>query len=106
MRTSRNLKEGKIISIPCTISQGVFTDEKFVRIDVPNARPITAFIPSKYIEDPEPSSDKPHLGKVPVIVARVTKAEALLFIPGESLSHSNPIPVPIKWLKEEGTVVK
>lgn len=96
--------EGLELSVPCLVSPGAFSSERFVKVDAQAENKgvtITAFVPDKYVEDPEPNSKTVRKGRITTIV-RFTKGNDIgLLFPGELLSVSNPVRVSKAWLTKE-----
>lgn len=96
--------EGSELKVRCFVSPGAFSFERFVKVDAQADQKdliITAFVPDKYVEDPEPKSNKIRKGRITAIVRYIEGQYVGLLFPGELLSVSNPVRVSKTWLSKE-----
>lgn len=97
----RGLKTGKFVWIPCEAKQGMFPTERYIHIEVQDAKPvISGFIMNEDVR--KIKEDKKRAGRLEsearAIIAQLTKDSAALLFRGEILSATNPVRVTTKWL--------
>ncbi len=69
--------------------------ERLIMINIRNFGKVQGFVPITYVEDPAPKSRQEREGRVALIVAGPPRDSRVpLVVPGELLTHTNPISVP------------
>lgn len=89
---------GNIVSMPCLISSGMSSFERYVRIEAEPER-ITGFVNISSIVDSSQNNHEPvRKGNVKAIIVAFSKADVRLLFSGQDLHPSNPAPVSVDWL--------
>lgn len=96
------------VSLPCSVSGGAFSDERWIRVDAEHDRKpfaVTAFVPIAHVNDPQPELRSHREGSVKVRINYINNGHSSLIFPGELLSVSNPVRVDSSWLTKVGSKV-
>lgn len=84
MTTLSERGKGESVWVPCEVTDGMFPNERHIRITLPGEFEIEGFVP-----DQDVSEDR-----VRAVVAEITSDHAALLFRGEILSRTNPVLVP------------
>jgi hypothetical protein len=93
MVNGKRIGEGTILQLPCEVKNGFFPDEAIIRILIGATRVIVGHVSSNSIIQKNGSKFIPAL-----IMGRPEKNNARVFLPGEVVSETNPVTVPLEWL--------
>jgi len=98
--TKASIKKGVIVKIPCRIKKGFFPDEALMRVSGKKLKePVVGYVNVQSIVQENGSTFVPTL-----VMFRPNRKEAALFFPGEIISGTNPVTLPIDWLAKNSTV--
>jgi hypothetical protein len=94
MANANGLRIGSQITLPCTVTTGFFPDEMLVRISVESShKPIVGYMDSKSII--HKNGSRFVLG---LVMDSSDNSHARVFLPGDIVSGTNPVTVPLDWL--------
>lgn len=96
MANGKHVKEGKVLQLPCEVSNGFFPDEYSYQIvvdDMLKRHVIIGHVSSDSIIQNNGSKFVSAL-----VMKGLERASARIFLPGELVSDPNPVTVPIAWL--------
>lgn len=95
-----SLSNGRIVSIPCEITPGMASNEREIKIRIPDGI-IRAFVSLTSVSsDPKPDSTEKRAGWVKAVVIALAKDDVRLLFAGQDVDPSNPAPVSTDWLEK------
>ncbi len=95
---------GRIVSIPCEIAPGMASNEREIKVNVPEGI-IRAFVSLASVgEDPKPNSNEKRDGRVRAVIIALSNDDIRLFFAGQDVDPANPAPVPSQWLKQNARI--
>lgn len=87
-------------TIPCSVSAGMFSNEKGVSVDLPDGRKVSAFVDRRdVIPDRDIKPEEEYPGYVKVSVVEIKKDYALIDLPQPGLTEGPRLTVPKKIIK-------
>lgn len=98
MPNGKHFKAANTVLLPCMVRNGFFPDEYSFRIVIggtPDQHVIIGNVSSNSIVQKNGSKFVPAL-----IMESLEKHSARIFLPGELVSDTNPVTVPIGWLNQ------
>jgi hypothetical protein len=97
MQSSSYFKVGTLVALPANVSNGSFSNEKYVSIPI-EGKNITGFLSSKFIEN-----DNKAVG---VVLENRSDDSIVVFFSGElSMTSGNVVTVSAKWLHDNAEVI-
>jgi len=101
-----NFVSGRIVSVPCEIAPGMASNEREIRVKIPEGT-IHAFVSrSSVSNDPMPDSEEKRVGRVRAVLISFSRKDVRLLFAGQDVDPSNPAPVSTEWLRQNATVVR
>ncbi len=95
---------GRIVSIPCEIAPGMASNEREIKVNVPDGI-IRAFVSLASVgEDSKPDSNEKRDGRVRAVIVALSNDDIRLFFAGQDVDPSNPAAVPPQWLKKNARI--
>ena len=96
---------GNIVSMPCLVSSGMSSFERYIRIEAEPER-ITGFVNSSSIDDSSQNDHEPaRKASVKAVIVEFSEADVRLLFSGQDVHPSNPAPVSVDWLGRNARVV-
>ncbi len=100
-----SLKLGDRIWLSCEIREGMFPSERSIRVELdgPESKVISGFVPKEFVK----GSAVRRSGQVAVFVAgRSRRGSVPILFPGEILTSTNPVEMPMTLLTGKGSLEK
>ncbi|HWP98946.1 MAG TPA: hypothetical protein VNK92_00620 [Vicinamibacterales bacterium] len=84
------------VTVPCTVARGMFSDERFVTVQLAAGRSASAFVHKSHVlvdRDPEPSGEVP--GKLFVSLVQRRAGSAIVDLPEPAIDAGQRVEVPL-----------
>jgi len=101
-----SIASGRIVSVPCEIAPGMASNEREIRVKIPEGT-IHAFVSySSVTNDPMPDSEEKRAGRVRTVLIAFSRRDMRHLFAGQDVDPSNPAPGTIGWLRQSATAVR
>jgi hypothetical protein len=90
----KRTKDGNVVAIKCTVSKGMFQDERAVHLELADGRKVSAFVDKEDVAvREEPSAASAVSGTVTAVVVEEHDTSIILDLPQSTLTNGTRVEV-------------
>ena len=88
------IKDENVVAIRCTVSRGMFEDERAVHVELSDGRTVSAFVDKEdVLVEEEPSAVSEVTGRVRVVVVKENDKSVILDLPQPTITNGPRVEV-------------